>query len=370
MRIEANAIKVRNIVFAVVCGILVPVARVLSRHAAMVADTAAWLSPFVAGLLFLPYAAILIRLLKNYPGKNLMAINREIFGQRIGRLVNLVYSLWFLLLTGYYLCQYGERMSATVFYNTDRAIFVTAMLFLVSFCLTFGQENILRASSFFLFAVVAVFLSSLLFLTPNIHLEYHLPVTLDHFPGIVTGGFQIFSVLTYFITVPVFFGEVNSEKAGRQLVMGGLLTLSLCLVSIFVVIGVFSAPLATSMPFPYFSAIKEIRLFQSVERIEAMIFAVLMISDFMILILFTLCLGKCAQDTFRLKQPIRFDLFLMATFVVSLFFSLKADQLNEISHRLIIPVNLAIGAGLPLLTGLTALVRHLLSRRQKALLQA
>lgn len=369
MRIQANALKVRNIVLASVCGMLVPIARVLDRHAAVSADSAAWLTPFVALLLFIPYAILLTLLLHQYPNMSLMAINRAVFGEKLGKFINLIYALWFLMLTGYYLCQYGERMSTTVFFNTDRAIFVTAMLVVLSFCLTYGQESILRASTLFFFAVVTVFVSSLVLLIPNIDLMHHLPVTQDLTPGVFTGGVQIFSVLTYFITVPVFFGDVESHKTGRELARGGTVALLLSFLAIFVIVGVFSAPLATAMPFPYFSAIKEISLFNSIERLEAMIFSILMISDFMILVMFTLCSGKCAQDIFHLKQPLKYDLFLMAAFVISLYFSFGANQLNEISYRIIIPINLIIGAGVPLLTGLLALLRHLLVRRKKISLQ-
>ncbi len=363
MEVKANALKVRNIVLTVLCGMLVPIARALDRHTAVSADSAAWLTPFVALLLFIPYVLLLTLLLRQYPGQSLMSIHRQVFGKVLGKIVNLLYALWFLMLTGYYLCQYGERMSTTIFFDTDRAIFVTAMLVVLSFCLSKGQEGVLRASGLFFFAVMAVFLVSLALLAPNVKLTHHLPVTVDLVPGVFTGGVQIFSVLTYFITVPMFFDKVDGRGFGKELAKGGAFALLLSFLAIFVLVGIFSAPLATSMPFPYFSAIKEIRLFNSVERLEAMIFSVLMLSDFLLLVLFVLCTGHCAKDVFCLKQPLRFDLFLLAAFTVSLFFSYGAERLNEISYQLIIPVNLVIGAGLPLFASVVSFFRERIRKK-------
>ena len=357
MRIEANALKVKNLVIVALCGMIIPIARVLDRHAAASADSAAWLTPFVAAVLFVPYAFILKKLTERYPDTPLTEINRLLFGKAVGTVVNTVYLLWFLFLSGYYLCQFGERMATTVFYNTNSAVFISVMLLLLSLTLRFGQETVLRACGMFFYAVAAVFVLSLLLLLKNGHIEYHLPVTVSLLPGVFTGGIQIFSALTYFVTVPFFFGDIRSEKTGKSLCIGGVVALSFALLGVIVIVGCFSAPLVAAMPYPFFSAIKEITIFKSIERIEAIIVSVMVLSDFVIIALFVLCGGRTAKDTFRLKGNIPYDLLLLTVFVVSLFFSYQSVRLNEISSSLIVPVNLAVGGGLPVLTFLMLLIR-------------
>ena len=348
MRIEANALKVKNLVAVVLCGLIIPIARVLDRHAASAADSAAWLTPFVAAVLFVPYAFILKKLTDRYPDTPLDEIHRLLFGKAVGNVINTVYLVWFLFLSGYYLCQFGERMATTVFYNTNSAVFISVMLLLLSLTLRFGQETVLRACGMFFYAVAAVFLLSLLLLVKKVNIEYHLPVTPSI--GVISGGLQIFSVLTYFVTVPFFFGDIKSEKVGKNLFVGGGVALLFALFGIFVIVGCFSAPLVAAMPYPFFSAIKEITIFQSIERIEAIIISVMVLSDFVIVVYFVLCGGRTAKNTFSLKGAVPYDLLLLAVFVISLFFSYQSVRLNEISSTLMVPVNLIIGGGLPVLS--------------------
>lgn len=357
MRIQANSIKIKNLILVTLCGLIVPISRVLDHHAASVASSAAWLTPFAAALLFVPYCFILISLTKRYPGKGLAEINKLVFGNVIGIFINLLYMAWFTLLSAYYLCKFGERMAATVFYDTDATVFVSVMLILLSFALSRGQEPLLRACSLFFFAVAAVFVASLLSVTPNLHPEYNLPVYPSLTGGVLKGGVQIFSVLTYFTAVPFFFRHVKSDGLGKYLFKGGAVALLLCLLSIFVIVGLFSAPLVAEMPFPFFSAVKEISVYDSVERIEAIIICVMILSDFSIIALFMLSFGNAAKETFGLKAPVKFNLILLLIFIISLFFSSNSTKLNHISAIMIVPLNLIIGAGLPLVLFLTMLVR-------------
>lgn len=363
MRIQANSIKIKNLVLVVLCGLIVPISRVLDHHAASVASSAAWLTPFAAALLFVPYCLILVSLTKRFPDKGLAEINKLVLGNLFGTVINVLYMAWFTLLSAYYLCKFGERMAATVFYDTDATVFVSVMLILLSFALSCGQEPLLRACSLFFFAVAAVFVASLLCVTPNLHPEYNLPVDPSLTGGVLKGGVQVFSVLTYFTSVPFFFKHVKSEGLGKYLFKGGTVALLLCLLSIFVIVGLFSAPLVAEMPFPFFSAVKEISIYDSVERIEAIIICVMILSDFSIIALFMLSFGNAAKETFDLKAPIRFDLLLLLVFIISLFFSSNSTKLNHISAVMIVPLNLIIGAGLPFAVFAAAFIRSLLKKR-------
>ena len=350
MRIEANSLKVKNIMLMLLCALTVPTARVLERHAAQSADTAAWLSPLFAALMYLPYAAILIKLISAHPNAALSDINRSVLGKRIGAVINAVYVFWFLILAGYYLCQFSERMATTVYAQTSSAIFVCMFLITVSYVLHRGQEPLIKAAALFFFAVIFVYILSLLCLIPSVKIEYHLPVTKDLTFGAMAGGVQIFSALTYTILLLTFLDKVKTGNKKRALYAGGLFILLLSAATIFVTIGLFSAPVVKSMPFPFFAAIKEIRLFDSVERIESVILSIMMLGDFSIVSLFILCGGRTAKSAFRLKDDISFDLFILAAFTVSLFFSFYSVRLNEISETVIVPLNIAVGAGIPCLT--------------------
>jgi len=358
MRIEANAVKLKNLVLVLLCGLIIPIARVLDRHAAGVADSAAWLTPFVAAILFVPYAFFLKKITDRFPDTPLDEINRRLFGKVLGTFINTVYFAWFLFLAGYYLCQFGKRMATTVFYNTNSAVFVSVMLLLLSLMLRFGQETLLRACSMFFFAVAAVFLLSLLLLTDNLHLEYHLPVTVSLLPGVFSGGLQVFSVMTYFITLPFFFGDVKGIRVGRHLACGGAIALFFSLACIFVIVGCFSAPLVAAMPYPFYSAIKEITVFNSLERMEAIIISVMVLSDFVIITFFVLCGARIAKTSYAVKKPFPYDMLLLLVFVISLFFSRYSVHLNEISSNIVVPINIIIGGGVPLITFAVMLFRR------------
>ena len=362
MRITANSIKTENIILMILCAMVVPIARVLERYAAQSADSAAWVSPLIAAALFAPYATVLIVLIKKHPGMSLSDINEAVFGKNIGKIVNTAFALWFLMLSGYYLCQFAERMATTVYSNTNSAIFVTLMLIVASYSLKRGQETLIRASTLFFYAVISVFVLSLILLVPSVNTEYHLPVTGGLLSGAFSGAVQMFSALTYFVTFPVFLSDVKEGGISKPLIVGGYTAVLLMLFTTFVIVGIFSAPAAAQMPFPFFSAVKEISLFDSVERIEAIILCIMMLGDFTIVVLFILCCGKTVKSAYRLKDKVNYDLFLLAAFTLSLIFSFNSMRLNEISESVIVPVNLAVGAGLPVIALIVYAVKRMIKK--------
>lgn len=339
---------------------MVPFTRVIAQNTAADAGSAAWVAPILAGIFFVAEIFALRYIVKHNDGKSLAEICRDVLGNALGSTVNILYVLWLLMLSGYYLRQFGERMATTVFFDTSSAAFIAVMLACVGFALRYGPAAIIRTGSIFFYALATVFILSAVTMIPQMELENLLPISFLDTAGIMKAVFDMISVFGYIIMLPVYFGDIDSFGFAEHALGSTVFNALTGVVAVAVPIGVFSAPVVAEMIFPYFSAAKTIRVLESVERVEAVVIAFFILADFIIIAFTLMSAQKMLCDTLRSgKVTPYYNMLLLGTFVISLYLDTNSLRLNEMSSSFVIPVNFVFGVGVPLILFSVCVIKNI-----------
>ncbi len=364
---KANTLKIKNLMLVYLIMIMVPFTRIVARHTSESAQSAAWLAPIAACIGFTLEILMLSFIIKQNRDKNLAEICRDTLGKILGTAVNIIYAIWFFLLAAYYLRQFGERMATTVFFDTSSAAFVAIMLVCVGFALRYGPSVIIRTGSIFFYALAAIFILSAVVMLPQMDFGNLLPVYSSQFSGIASAATDVISGLGYAVIMLVYFGDIKSDGFEKSMFISTGFSLIAGVLSVAVPIGIFSAPVVAEMIFPFFSAAKGIRIFDSIERVEAIIISFFILADF-IIVAFTLMSAQkmlCHTVGSGIATPY-YSMLLLGVFIVSLFLGDNSLDLNRFSRNVIIPLNLIMGVAVPVLLFIVCVIKTKAKRNKQS----
>ncbi len=217
-----------------------------------------------------------------------------------------------------------------------------------------GRVKVLaRFSEISIIVFIVVLIVIVAGILPNLKIKYVWPVThLDTVP-VLKASFKIVGVLGI-VALFFFFGEFIGDKQeiwkkGRKiaLALGVVLTIitAIC-------IGTMSYRVVKNTPLPFFTAVKLISIVESLDRIEALLFSVWVISDFVIITAFALIIGSIAKRMFRVTETRYFAAPLaLFGYVGGICIETNVFELESFSKSTAVPItNLILCYFLPLLT--------------------
>ena len=329
---------------------LSPALRFFPSAAASSAGRAAWLCALLA---FVPAGAYLLlarRLLsRRAEGESLMALLGRAVPGRGGRMAQLTLGLWLCVYAGFILRSGADRFIVAVYPNTPAAFFELSMLLAALAAAAASYRNTARTAKLALPAVggaVALVLLFALFSVQPSHLALR-AVTgesrLPSLPGLARGVLDALDVLLWTVCAAALsLGEVKKEPFSPLRLLFAL-ALGCALLALLAadLTGSFGAALTAQLSWPFFSLVRNLVFLRSIERVEALVVALWVFPDFLIVSLFL----RAARDCFFAGLGRRFPLFAQGKAVLplcallALGFALlaapDAARLNALSRTLI-----------------------------------
>ena len=264
--------------------VLTPALRLLPTQSARLAGRGGWLSVLLAlpaaaayGLLLWRFAA------RRREGESLSALWKRAAGARTGTLLLALCGLWLSFYAGFSLRAGAERLITTVYPTGRRAVFVLT-LGLPAACAAAGPARTLaRMGKLVLPMLVGVIVLTLLFAVPELRTENLLPLTMHDAPTLLRGAVPTLGVALLALTL-LFFLSDRLSSPGRYRAVALRIALMGLLMSLLVaaVTGAFGHELAASLTRPYFSLVRELVFFRSLERMEAFVVTFWLFSDFLL----------------------------------------------------------------------------------------
>lgn len=285
-------------------GLFSPIIRLLPKAATQVAGTAAYLAPLAA----IPVVALFLVMSCSFAksrldGEGLADVIIRILGNVCGKAVCVIFLLWFIFYASVILRSSGERLLSTIYPGGSLWIFlpITSAL---AFMGAWGKiKSLANTSQIFLKLLLAVLLFVFLFTVPQVSKNNLLPVSyLDTLP-VLTAGVLIANVLSPMSYV--LFLAFAVEKKDRNFRMPWLLCLMLIITVfflIFSIVGNFGAQFTNNMQSPFFSMIHNIKIFNTVERFEAVVVALWVLTDFVFLSFLFTILKTVSGKVLRLRN--------------------------------------------------------------------
>ncbi|WP_175991408.1 GerAB/ArcD/ProY family transporter [Bacillus sp. Marseille-Q1617] len=244
----------------------------------------AWISAFAAGILVFIVLFFMSKLLSCYSSADLYGIQFDLFGKWISKLLNLVYILYFLVVTYVIIMNYTEMVQAWIFPKMPTWLLVAFLVFLASYAVLGGIRVVVGVT--FISLILTLWLIVMIY-TPIKHLDInHLqPVFVaswkDHMKAIYKVSFSMIGFELLLLIYPYIKEKKNALKFA--LIGTGYSTLLLTLVTA-VSIGFFSHESLMKTIWPVLSMFKIVRI-PNLERFEF-----IAVSFWMLVILPNICI--------------------------------------------------------------------------------
>lgn len=262
---------------------LSPLIRRVPAITAQAAGGGAWLSVILAAAPLAVCFFFAYLLVGGKGGRGLGTVLRDALGDVLGRLLLAVYALWFVFLAAFILRSGADRFIGTIYPGSGPSLFVAVML-LCCLPAAMGQLKALARSAMLLRPVLlTVMLVVFAFSLPDVRLAGMWQVTPANELDVMYGAFSVFGPMS----ICVYLAFITDQTEGEIKLSGlaGWLLVSLAVAELLCVttIGVFGAEMTARLRNPFFALVRDVTIFNSVERIDAIVVAMWVFSDFVLI---------------------------------------------------------------------------------------
>lgn len=279
---KTDRITERQLKVLLFVSILSPMVRILPTSAVVFGGRAAWLSPVAAYILGKLLLAFMDAMEKNAPeGVGLADMAQLGLGAGAGRCFNVLVALWLTFYAGFVCRSAAERLVSTVYPNGNAGVFIVAMLAVAVVTASGLTKSLARTAEVLMPVLVAVIAAVLLSALPDVEGANLLPVTYRDAKRVIFGALPIFNVMTVFVYFLFLAGKVQKKPSVRPNRFPWLLMIAAVALGVtFFTLGTIGEDLSVSMENAFFMVIRNIKVLGVVERVEAVVVAVWIVTDF------------------------------------------------------------------------------------------
>lgn len=341
--------------------ILSPIIRLLPRYLTLSAGDSAWLGAVLA---VAPAAALLLLAAQFFrkagQDEGFAQIFETALGKPVGKAVTVLIALWLIAYTAFSLRSAADRYVITAYDLTSPEFFAVALLVLAAVP-AFGELRTLgRASQVFFPLMLIMLILVFAFAAGDAELSLNAPLLDADLPGALQAMPAVANIMALAVYFGFMEGQVTQGKGPARLVLLWLALLlaavtALCVFSV----GLFGARLTSELDYGFFAIVRSISVFDLFERLESLVLALWVISDFVFLssLLFIIKTALLAAFGYSRKvgpQPLfsfkngRYLLWLAlaAVLAAELLIPQNAQTFAKLSQELVPFINLIFTFGL------------------------
>ncbi len=342
--------------------LLVPALRLYPAASAELAGRAAWLCALAALPALLLYLRFLYRFMAlRGEGEGLAELILRSLGGRLGQAALLLFAFWLLLYGGFVLRSGAERFVVTSFPHSSPAAFSLTLGLLALLGALGSPRTLVRAARMILPLLFLVLLVVLLFGLLSVDRTNLLPLTVYDTVPLLKGTLPVINVLAFALYGACFLLSSVPKAPGAFRGVAFWLVGSALLLTLLgtAVLGSFGATLCARLTQPFFTLVRNLIFFRSLERAEALVVTYWVFPDFLLLsmLLYTaqyclrLALGQDPGYRGERRRDLRGGRWIIllcgATLLtLGLLLAPDAASLHFWSDRLIPLLNLSVAFGL------------------------
>ncbi|MGR3764596.1 GerAB/ArcD/ProY family transporter [Rossellomorea sp. NS-SX7] len=276
----------------------------------------AWISTIASGILVSIVLFIMSKLLACYSSADLYGIQFDLFGKWISKLFNLVYIIYFLIVTYVIMMNYTEMVQAWIFPKMPTWLLVAFLVFLASYAVLGGIRVVVGVT--FISLLLTLWLVVMIY-TPIRHLDInHLqPVFMSTWKEHMMAIYKVsFSVIGFELLLFIYPYIKEKNKALKYALIGTWYSTFLLTLVTAVSIGFFSHESLLKTIWPVLSMFKIVRI-PNLERFEF-----IAVSFWMLIILPNICMffwaaTRGVKRVFNFPQKKAIYFFAVALFAGS-----------------------------------------------------
>ena len=361
-------VSLRQITFMYLFISVSTILRQLPEALAQEAGRSGYLSPLWSVLATVPLTAIIIFLIKSYPGLNFYEIMLQLVGKFVSKIMILIYLMWILLAITAKVTAYSLTLQFTLMPRTKSDFFMAILAVLVFYALIRGVKTIFRFSELTLGTVLILFAILFLCAISRIRGDYLLPVSTIRLKSTFMAAKYVIAIGGNIIIALFFadkFGIAVEKKQIRKLWFGVITFTILAFVITFFTFGISGTSLTANLPFPFYITVKSISFFNIFERFEVLVTLICILSDFIFICIFAILLLRCFAWLFDLKEcNYLYTPLAMIVFYLTYYISSTQFEFNYLYKVIIVNLNLIFQYVIPVFLGLLCLIRRKKIKKQ------
>jgi spore germination protein (amino acid permease) len=344
--------------FISVSSILRQIPEVLAKDA----GRSGYLSPIWSIAAILPLTAIVILLIKTYPGLNLYEIMVHLLGKVLSKILIFTYLLWILLAITAKVTAYSLTLQLTLMPRTKSEFFMAVLAVLVFYALLRGIKTIFRFSELTLSTVIILFTVMFLCAVQRIRGDYLMPVSVTHIVSTLVASKHVIAVGGNIIIALFFadkFGIAITKEQIRRLWFGAFTFIIFTFVIVLFTFGISGTSLTANLPFPFYITVKSISFFNIFERFEVLVTLISILSDFIAICIMVILILRCLTWLFDLKDCFYLCIPLaMVIFYLTYYVSSTQFEFNYLYKYILVNLNLFFEYVIPVILALMCLIKR------------
>lgn len=298
MRPTKNAYDRRQLLALCFVSLLAPATRLIPHYSTALAGSASWLAPIAALPLLLLYIYFISHFLSfRHSGEGLGETILRAGGKLLGPAALMIAALLQIFFSGFYLLSGANRFTSTIYPASGAAPFVAVTLLLALLAALGPDKAIVRSSRIFAPIISAALALVLVF--AFIDADYSLvePLSSRDAVPLLKGLFPVVDVFLSILVFPAFLEQGCALEGGRfkSYALWSVPVLLLMSALTAAVIFNYGVHLTTELSRPFFTLIRDVTLFRTIERIEALVAALWVVPDFVVLTVMLKGAGRCLR---------------------------------------------------------------------------
>ncbi|MBP1755994.1 MAG: putative rane protein, partial [Firmicutes bacterium] len=248
-------VTLRQITFMYLFISISTILRQVPSMLAMEAGRSGYLSPLVSVVVTVPLTAIVIFLIKSFPGLNIYEIMVQLIGTFLSKIIILFYMIWLFMATTAKVTAYSLTLEFTLMPRTRSDFFMTIMILLVLYALLRGIKTIFRFSELTLGTILILFAILFVCAISRLRTDYLLPISTVHLKETVLATKYVVAVGGNIIIALFFadkFGIAITKSQFHKLWFGTLTFTVLAFIITFFTFGISGTSLTANLPFPFY----------------------------------------------------------------------------------------------------------------------
>lgn len=230
-----------------------------------------WISVVIGTILALVMYFIYFKLIDLYEGKKFLEINKIVYGEKLGSIINIIYGICALLLAFISVNMLTFFINITSLTKTS-TIIIFIFIIIGSFILAkSGSMSLVRFSEIVCFLVVIIMAVSLLLSISDINISNILPVLESSSGDILKSSYTVLILpfLEGLFVLALFYkkDKTNKKIINLSIIFSGTVILLSSLRNLFVL----GYPAITSFTYPSYAAVSLINLSSFIQREEVLV---------------------------------------------------------------------------------------------------
>lgn len=277
--------------------LLVPGLRLFPSASAKAAGGAAWLSAPAAIPILIIYAVLLEKFMQKRRNSEGLA---ELIELSAGKIPLFITALWLLLYSAFVLRSGADRFITTVYPGTSHEFFVIATGLAALLAALGPARSIVRTSRMVFPFVFGTLIVLLFFAFLSVERQNLLPVALSDTVPVLKSSVSAIDVAVCVMYGVCFLESDTDKESGRAKKYSLWAVLTMLLLSLLSadIVGNFGSGLVSKLTRPFFSMVRNLVFFRTLERMEALVVALWVFPDFITASVFLYAAQHCLRRVF------------------------------------------------------------------------